>query len=63
MHPSAMAMAAILVHSLYRFSLCTKMAIVAVAKLLLCYDIIMQTLHWEGPVSIEYPDIWQYRMQ
>ena len=31
---------AILVHSLNRFSLCTKMAAVAVAKLLLCCDII-----------------------
>ena len=35
-----MEMAAILVHSLNRFSLCIKMAAVAVAKLLLCYDII-----------------------
>ena len=34
----AMEMAAILVHSLNRFSLCTKMATVAVAKLLLCRD-------------------------
>ena len=40
MHPFAMEMAAILVHSLNRFSLCTKMAAVAVAKLLLCCDII-----------------------
>ena len=29
---------AILIHSLNRFSLCTKMAAVAVAKLLLCCD-------------------------
>ena len=35
MHPFAMETAAILVHSLNRFSLCTKMAAVAVAKLLL----------------------------
>ena len=35
-----METAAILVHSLNRFSLCTKMAAVAVAKLLLCCDII-----------------------
>ena len=40
MHPFAMETAAILVHSLNRFSLCTKMAAVAVAKLLLCCDII-----------------------
>ena len=40
MHPFAMEMAAILVHSLNRLSLCTKMAAVAVAKLLLCCDII-----------------------
>ena len=36
MNPFAMETAAILVHSLNRFSLCTKMAAVAVAKLLLC---------------------------
>ena len=35
MHPFAMETAVILVHSLNRFSLCTKMAAVAVAKLLL----------------------------
>ena len=35
MHSFAMETAAILVHSLNRFSLCTKMAAVAVAKLLL----------------------------
>ena len=35
-----MEMAAILVHSLNRFSLCSKMAAMAVAKLLLCRDII-----------------------
>ena len=40
MHPLAMEIAAIFVHSLNRFSLCTKMAAVAVAKLLLCCDII-----------------------
>ena len=40
MHPFAMETAAILVHSLNRFSLCTKMAAVAVVKLLLCCDII-----------------------
>ena len=40
MHPFAMETAAILVHSLNRFSLCTKMAAVAVAQLLLCCDII-----------------------
>ena len=40
MHPFAMETVAILVHSLNRFSLCTKMAAVAVAKLLLCCDII-----------------------
>ena len=39
MHPFVMETAAILVHSLNRFSLCTKMAVVAVAKLLLCCDI------------------------
>ena len=37
MHPFT---AAILVHILNRFSLCTKMAAVAVVKLLLCCDII-----------------------
>ena len=36
----AMETAAILVHSLNKFSLCTKMAILAVAKLLLCCNII-----------------------
>ena len=40
MHSFAMETAAILVHSLNRFSLCTKMAAMAVAKLLLCCDII-----------------------
>ena len=40
MHPFAMETVAILVHSLNRFSLCTKMAAAAVAKLLLCCDII-----------------------
>ena len=40
MHPFATEAAAILVHSLNRFSLCTKMAAVAVANLLLCRDII-----------------------
>ena len=40
MHPFAMKTAAILMHSLNRFSLWTKMAAVAVAKLLLCCDII-----------------------
>ena len=35
MHPVAMEMVALLVRSLYRFSSCTKMAVVAVAKLLL----------------------------
>ena len=35
-----METAAILVHSLNRFSLCTKMAAMVVAKLLLCCDII-----------------------
>ena len=40
MHPFAMETAAILVHSLNRFSLCTKMTAVVVAKLLLCCDII-----------------------
>ena len=34
MEMMAMEMMAILVHSLHRFSLCTKMAVVAVAKLL-----------------------------
>ena len=44
MHPFAMEMAAILVQS---FSLCTKMAAMAVAKLLLCCNviIIMQMLY------------------
>ena len=36
MHPFAMETVTILVHSINRFSLCTKMAAVAVAKLLLC---------------------------
>ena len=46
MHPFAMEMAAILVHGLNRFSLCTKMAAMAVAKLLLCCDIICKrSLH------------------
>ena len=40
MHPFAMETAAILVHSINRFSLCTKMVAVAFAKLLLCCDII-----------------------
>ena len=40
MHPFAMETAAILVHSLNRFSLCTKMDAMAVAKLLLSCDII-----------------------
>ena len=40
MRPFAVEMAAILVHSLNRFSLCTKMAAMAVAKLLLCCVII-----------------------
>ena len=40
MHLFAMETAAILVHSLNRFSLCTKMAAVAVARLLLCCNII-----------------------
>ena len=40
MHPFAMKTVAILVHRLNRLSLCTKMAAVAVAKLLLCCDII-----------------------
>ena len=35
-----METAAILVHSLNKFSLCTKMAAVVVAKLLLCCDIV-----------------------
>ena len=39
MHPFAIETAAILVHSLNKFSLCTNMAAVAVAKLLLCCDI------------------------
>ena len=46
-----MKMVAILSHSLNRFSLCTKMAAVAVAKLLLCCDIIMQTLYWGESVT------------
>ena len=46
MHPFAMEMAAILVHSLNRFSLCTKMAAVAVAKLLLCCDICKWSRLW-----------------
>ena len=37
---ASFCLAAFLVHSLNRFSLCTKMAAVAVVKLLLCYDII-----------------------
>ena len=44
MHPFAMETAAILVHSLNRFSLCTKMAAVMIAKLLVCCDIICNTL-------------------
>ena len=44
MHLFAMEMAAILVHSLNRFSLCTKMAAVAVAKLLLCCDICKRSI-------------------
>ena len=45
MHPFDMEMTAILVHSLNRLSMCTKMAAVAVAKLLLCCD--MQS-RWEA---------------
>ena len=52
MHPFAMETAAILVHSLNRLSLCTKMAAVVVAKLLLCCDIIRKR-------SIELHD-WEY---
>ena len=48
MHPFAMETAAILVHSLNRFSLCTKLAAVAVAKLLLCCDIICKCSIREG---------------
>ena len=49
MHPFAMETAAILVHSLNRFSLCTKMAAVAVAKLLLCCDIICKlSIAWKS---------------
>ena len=48
MHPFAMETAAILVHSLNRFSLCTKMAAVVVAKLLLCCDIICKCSIREG---------------
>ena len=44
MHPFAMETAAILVHSLNRFLLCTKMAAVVVAKLLLCCDIICKRI-------------------
>ena len=56
MHPFAMKTAAILVHSLYMINFCCapKMAIVVVAKQLLCrhYDI---TLHTEGThQGIEY---------
>ena len=38
MHPFDMEMTAILVHNLNRFSMCTKMAAMAVAKLLPCCD-------------------------
>ena len=58
MHPFAMETTAILVHSLNRFSLCTKMAAVAVAKLLLCCDIICKrsiegssACHWSLSLS------------
>ena len=44
MHPFAMETAAILVQD---FHCCTKMAAVAVVKLLLCCDITMQTLYNE----------------
>ena len=36
--------AAILVHSLHRFSMCTKMSTMAVAKLLLCCDSVCKAL-------------------
>ena len=49
MYPFAMEMAAIFMHSLNRFSLCTKMAAVVVAKLLLCCDI-MQTLYCNSSI-------------
>ena len=52
MHPFAMETAAILVHSLNRLSLCTKMAAVAVAKLLLCCDIMCKHGLWTGSVVI-----------
>ena len=41
-------------HSLYRYSFCTKMATVVVAKPLLCYDIIVQILLWVSPIEFGY---------
>ena len=55
MHPFAMEMAAILVHSLDRFSLCTKMAAVVVAKLLLCCDIIRKRSIADLSISLTFP--------
>ena len=51
MHPFDMEMTAILVHSLNRLSMCTKMAAVAVAKLLLCCD--MQS-RWEASSVVSF---------
>ena len=59
MHPFAMETTAILVHSLNRFSFCTKMAAVAVAKLLLCCDIICKLYNASallGSILSLYPD-------
>ena len=55
MHPFAMETAVILVHSLMlnRLSLCTKMAAVAVAKLLLCCDIMQ--MHYSPTLSTVLP--------
>ena len=50
-HPFVMEMAAILVHSLNRFSCAPKMAAVAVAKLLLCCDIICNALLVHVPAN------------
>ena len=58
MHPFAMETAAILVHSLNRFSLCTKMAAMAVAKLLLCCDIICKRSIGFSGVSGRINGLW-----
>ena len=57
MHPFAMETAAILVHGLNRFSLCTKMATMTVAKLLLCYDTSHANALFSGKITNPFSQI------